>query len=132
VTHYEDARNFASGFGLTLHKHSSGSTRYLGRISKKGDRYLRMLLTHGARSVVRATSAAIDKGKALTPLRQWAVQLQARSNHSKATARRPTSWRAMAMPRCATIRRSTKPPLRSERCCGKASCDACLRRQRRA
>ena len=45
-----DARHFASWFGLTPKEHSSGSTRHLGRISKRGDRYLRMLLTHGARS----------------------------------------------------------------------------------
>ena len=32
--------------------------RNLGRISKRGDRYLRMLLTHGARSVLRAASVA--------------------------------------------------------------------------
>jgi transposase len=85
VTHFKDARHFASWFGITPREHSSGSTRYLGRISKKGDRYLRMLLTHGARSVLRAASAAVRKGKTLTPLRQWAVQVQARSNHNKAT-----------------------------------------------
>jgi transposase len=49
VTHFRDARHFASWFGLTPKEYSSGSTRHLGRISKRGDRYLRMLLTHGAR-----------------------------------------------------------------------------------
>ena len=56
VSHYKSARHFASWFGLTPKEHSSGSTRHLGRISKRGDRYLRMLLTHGARSVLRAAS----------------------------------------------------------------------------
>ena len=50
VSHFKDARHFASWFGLTPKEYSSGSSRKLGRISKKGDRYLRMLLTHGARS----------------------------------------------------------------------------------
>ena len=58
VSHFQDARHFASWFGLTPKEHSSGSSRYLGRISKRGDRYLRMLLTHGARSVLRAATVA--------------------------------------------------------------------------
>lgn len=52
VAHFKDARHFASWFGLTPKEYSSGNTRYLGHISKRGDRYLRMLLTHGARSVL--------------------------------------------------------------------------------
>lgn len=85
VTHFQDARHFASWFGLTPREFSSGSTRHLGRISKKGDRYLRMLLTHGARSVLRAATVAVEKGKVLSGVRQWALQVQARSNHNKAT-----------------------------------------------
>ncbi|WP_018227528.1 transposase [Methyloversatilis universalis] len=50
VSHFRDARHFASWFGLTPREHSSGLTRKLGRISKQGDKYLRMLLTHGARA----------------------------------------------------------------------------------
>lgn len=57
----------------------------LGHISKQGDRYLRMLLTHGVRSVLRAATAAVAKGKALTPLREWAIGVQARTKHNKAT-----------------------------------------------
>ena len=34
VSHFKDARHFASWFGLTPKEYSSGSTRYLGRISK--------------------------------------------------------------------------------------------------
>jgi len=48
-----DARHFASWFGLTPKEYSSGGSRYLGRISKRGDRYLRMLLTHGALGFAR-------------------------------------------------------------------------------
>lgn len=85
VGHFKDARHFASWFGLTPKEHSSGSSRHLGRISKRGDRYLRMLLTHGARSVLRAASVATAAGKPLDALRQWAVAVQKRSNHNKAT-----------------------------------------------
>ncbi|WP_136413903.1 IS110 family transposase [Herbaspirillum sp. ST 5-3] len=84
VQHFRDARHFASWFGLTPKEYSSGSTRYLGRISKRGDRYLRMLLTHGARSVLRAASVAQTAGRQLDGLRQWALTVQARSNHNKA------------------------------------------------
>lgn len=85
VTHFKDARHFASWFGLTPREFSSGGTRHLGRISKKGDRYLRMLLTHGARSVLRAATVAVEKGKVLSGVRHWALAVQARSNHNKAT-----------------------------------------------
>jgi transposase len=35
VSHFKDARHFASWFGLTPKEYSSGNTRHLGRISKK-------------------------------------------------------------------------------------------------
>jgi transposase len=85
VSHYKNARHFASWFGLTPKEHSSGSTRHLGRISKRGDRYLRMLLTHGARSVLRAATVSERAHRPLDPLRQWALAVRRRSNHNKAT-----------------------------------------------
>jgi transposase len=71
-------------FGLTPREYSSGGSWVLGRISKRGDRYLRMLLTHGARSVLRAASMARQGGKNLDGLRSWATTVQARTNHNKA------------------------------------------------
>jgi transposase len=85
VSHFQDARHFASGFGLTPKEHSSSSTRHLGRISKRGDRYLRMLLTHGARSVLPAATVAQRTGRSLEGLRQWTLAVQSPSNHNKAT-----------------------------------------------
>ncbi len=84
VSHFKDARHFASWFGLTPKEFSSGNTRKLGRISKKGDRYLRMLLTHGARSVLRAAKVAEGAGKPVCGVRRWALDVQGRSNHNKA------------------------------------------------
>jgi transposase len=84
VTHFKSARHFAAWFGLTPKERSSGTTRRLGRISKRGDRYLRMLLTHGARSVLRAATVAQRAARPLDALRQWALAVQARSNHNKA------------------------------------------------
>ncbi len=85
VQHFHDARHFASWFGLTPKEYSSGSSRHLGRIFKRGDHYLRMLLTHGARSVLRAASVAAKAGRTLDGLRHWALAVQSRSNHNKAT-----------------------------------------------
>lgn len=84
VQHFRDARHFASWFGLTPRERSSGEVRHLGRISKRGDRYLRMLLTHGARSVLHAAARATITGKQVDGLRQWALNVQARANHNKA------------------------------------------------
>ncbi len=84
VQHFKSARHFASWLGLTPKEHSSGSSRHLGRISKRGDRYLRMLLTHGARSVLRAATLAQQAGRSVDGLRQWAQTVQRRTNHNKA------------------------------------------------
>lgn len=60
-------------------------TRRLGRISKRGDRYLRMLLTHGARSVLRAATVADRQGRRVDDLRRWALSVQSRTHHNRAT-----------------------------------------------
>lgn len=84
VTHFKDSRGFACWFGITPKEHSSGQKRKLGRISKQGDTYLRMLLVHGARSVLKAAAAAQAQGKPLDALKRWALQVQARTCHNKA------------------------------------------------
>lgn len=84
LSHFKDARHFSSWFDLTHKEYSSSNTRYLGRFSKKGDRYLRMLLTHGARSVLRAAKVAEGAGKEVCGVRRWALDVQARGNHNKA------------------------------------------------
>jgi transposase len=82
---FRSARHYASFFGLTPREHSSGEHRYLGRISKRGNRYIRTLLTHGARSVLRAATVARRAGRQVDRLRTWALAVQARTNHNKAT-----------------------------------------------
>jgi transposase len=82
---FDSGRRYSSFFGLTPREYSSGQHRYLGRISKRGDRYIRMLLTHGARSVLRAATVARRQGRQLDRLRTWALEVQDRTNHNKAT-----------------------------------------------
>ena len=55
---FPSGRHFASYLGLTPREHSTGATRRLGSISKRGDVYLRMLLIHGARAVLCHGGAA--------------------------------------------------------------------------
>jgi len=82
---FDSGRRYASFFGLTPREYSSGTSRYLGRISKRGNRYIRMLLTHGARSVLRAATVARRMGRSVDRLRTWALAVQERTNHNKAT-----------------------------------------------
>jgi transposase len=78
-------RDFASWLGLTPRESTTGARRYLGRISKRGDGYLRCLLTHGARAVLLAAQrTARTTPQRLTRLQQWAVTLAAKRGHNKA------------------------------------------------
>jgi transposase len=81
LTRFPSGRHFASYVGLTPREHSSGNVRRLGAISKRGDIYLRMLLTHGARSVLAAAPRQTDPDR----LRRWALELAQRVGHNKAT-----------------------------------------------
>lgn len=82
---FRSGRRFASWLGLTPREHSSGAKQRLGRITKRGDRYLRCLLTHGARAVLLAAKRKHKAGGELTPLQTWAVEVELRRGHNKAT-----------------------------------------------
>jgi transposase len=82
---FHRGRQFASWLGLTPRESSTGDRRYLGRISKRGDRYLRCLLTHGARAVLLSAQRTVR----LTPDRatafqRWAVAVATRRGHNRA------------------------------------------------
>ena len=57
---FEQARQVSAWLGLTPRQDSSGGKTKLLGISKRGDRYLRTLLIHGGRSVVRAAANKDD------------------------------------------------------------------------
>ncbi len=79
IQRFPSGRHFASYLGLTPREYSSGLKRNLGRISKRGDGYLRTLLIHGARSVlVHARRQQPDR------LREWANALAKTHVHNKA------------------------------------------------
>lgn len=81
VERFATSRHFASFFGLTPREHSSGLRRRLGRISKRGDAYLRYLLIHGARSALQAGKRCPQPDS----LRTWAVQVERRCGSNKAS-----------------------------------------------
>jgi transposase len=80
VTRFPTGRHFAGYLGLTPREHSSGMKRHLGRISKRGDIYLRTLLIHGARAVLIGAQSKPE----LDRFRSWARDLQTRRGHNKA------------------------------------------------
>ena len=82
---FRSGRHFASFLGLTPKEDSSGGRRRLGAISKQGDVYVRMLLTHGARSVVWHAKAA---GRP-TALQRWAVDTERRRGRNVAALAHP-------------------------------------------
>ena len=81
---FPSGRHFASALGLTPRENSSGSRRQLGRITKRGDVYLRILLIHGARANLRSAKLARAKGADLDRTQQWALALAERLGHNKA------------------------------------------------
>jgi len=52
VSAFRNGRQLAAWLGLVPRQHSSGGKPHLLGISKRGDMYLRTLLTHGARAVI--------------------------------------------------------------------------------
>jgi len=87
ATHFRSGRHLASWLGLTPREHSSGNTRHLGGVSKRGDVYVRMLLTHGARSVLaRARQLQASNPESLNRLHRWALDLSERRGFNKATS----------------------------------------------
>jgi len=84
-TQFKNGRQLSAWLGITPREHSSGDHRYLGRISKRGDKYLRTLLIHGARSAMVRIKVCLRMNSKLTKLQQWALQLEQRVGHNKAT-----------------------------------------------
>jgi len=76
---FPSGRHLASNLGLTPREHSSGGKQTLLGIHKGGNAYVRMLLIHGARTVLRHGANKTD------PLTRWALGLQARKGMNVAT-----------------------------------------------
>ncbi len=75
---FKNGRQFAAWLGLVPRQYSTGGRSILGRITKRGDVYLRTLLIHGARSALITLSRRTDR------LSRWAAALTARRGFKKA------------------------------------------------
>ena len=79
-----DAKNFKNGrqlaawVGLVPRQHSSGGKQTLLGISKRGDSYLRTLLIHGARAVLRIAERKAQHANS------WLAGVMGRRNHNVA------------------------------------------------
>lgn len=76
---FRRGRDVSAAVGLVPRQHSSGDKPCLLGISKRGDRHLRALLVHGARSVVSRADGKQD------PQSRWIQRLVARRGKNKAT-----------------------------------------------
>jgi transposase len=73
---FKNGRQFAAWLGLVPVQHSSGGRSRLGRISCRGDSYLRTLLIQGARSSLqRAKAVPWEKA---TPEQRWIQDIERR------------------------------------------------------
>ena len=75
--YFKHSRQFAAWIGLTPLQHASGETSRMGKISKRGDRRLRQMLIHGARSIVNWVKHKDDT------LSLWIKSLQERMSPNK-------------------------------------------------
>jgi transposase len=75
---FSSARQFAAWLGLVPRQHSSGGKARLGSISKRGDTYLRTLLIHGARAVLKYCLDKMDRRS------EWLQRLLCRRNKNVA------------------------------------------------
>lgn len=69
---FKNGRELAAWLGLVPRQHSTGGKPTLLGISKRGDVYLRQLIIHGARSIVRWADRKTDRNS------QWAAAVQQR------------------------------------------------------
>jgi transposase len=78
---FRNGRQFAAWLGLTPRQYSSGGKTKLGRISRRGDAYLRTLLVQGAKSTLQS---AIKKAPHLASrMQQWILTLYGRVGYHK-------------------------------------------------
>jgi len=75
---FANGRQFAAWLGLVPRQWSTGGRARLGRITKRGDAYLRTLLVMGARAALQMAARRHDK------LSRWAMALKERCGYHKA------------------------------------------------
>lgn len=81
ASNFKNGREFAAFLGLVPRQNSTGGKTKLFGISKRGDKYIRTLLVHGARSVLRSlTIGRLAEGKQ----QKWLSELVVRRGANRA------------------------------------------------
>lgn len=76
---FDKARDFAAWLGLVPRQYTTGGKPRLGRITKRGDTYLRTLLVHGTRAVLARVADKQDR------LSEWSKGVIERRGYKRAT-----------------------------------------------
>lgn len=75
---FRNGREVSAWLGLVPKQYSSGNKICLGKISKRGDQYIRKLLIHGARAALRNCTNKTDAKN------RWAADKKLRCGYNKA------------------------------------------------
>lgn len=75
---FKNGRHFSAWLGLVPRHSGTGGKNTIGGISKRGDKNLRCLLVHGARSSIRTVGKRNDR------ISNWAASLKEKSGYNKA------------------------------------------------
>jgi transposase len=73
---FKNGREVSAWLGLVPKQQSSGNKVVLGSITKRGDRYVRMLLIHGARAVIKTCGNKTDNKS------EWVNKKRLRSSYN--------------------------------------------------
>lgn len=97
LSQFQNGHQFGAFLGLVPRQRSTGGKQRLGRITKRGDSYLRKLLVIGAKSALIVAPRLQD------PVSQWAVQVRERIGWPKACVALANKnarilWRTLARP----------------------------------
>jgi transposase len=87
---FKNGRQLAAWLGLVPRQHSSGDKQWLGGISKRGNTYLRTLLIHGGRSLLRHCGGKTDQRS------RWLVALMERAGNARASVAQANKMARMA------------------------------------
>src|ERR1700682_2535179 len=78
ASEFKSGRELSAWVGLVPRQHSSGNRSQLLGISKRGDRYLRTILIHGARAALRRADHKRDQRS------RWAMRIKLARGYNKA------------------------------------------------
>jgi len=78
ASEFKSGRELSAWLGLVPRQHSSGNRSQLLGISKRGDRYLRTILIHGARAALRRADHKRDQRS------RWAMRIKLARGYNKA------------------------------------------------